>query len=595
MPRIFTLFFLGLFLLPILAFSASSPWMENQSKGAKVKILSSFYEENGSKKLIAALEFEIRDGWKIYGNDDSGLGLPPNVDFTGSSNFQRHKIIWPQAEIFAEKIGDNSLKYHAYKHRVILPIELEIEDANKPTKLLANLDYGLCSDVCIPAHEEFSLEVLPEIDQEILAKIAEFYPKFSAEKSAAASSPTPLKISLISVIFIALLGGAILNIMPCVLPVLSIKLLSIINHANTDIARIRTAFTATIFGTLSCFITFAALAAILKFTGNSLGWGLQFQNPFFLVFLIIILMILIANLLGLFEVTFSEFLVNFLNKKITIGENKQHIIIPNFLSGILAVLLATPCSAPFLGSAISFGLTQNFLTILLIFLAIGIGFASPYLVLLSAPRLVYLLPKPGNWMNRFKQILAGLLAATIIWLAYVLSSSVGFVFSILSILLAALLLGCFKIKTPSLKIATFILTIIATLYIPSSIHKIHHARESRLNAMWHKFDEAEIKQKVAQGKVVVIDITADWCITCKFNKIRVLRDKEIMAKLGEPSIFAMRGDITKSDSLILDYLHKNNRFAIPFNAVYGPKAPNGIILSEFLTKDELQAAIKKAQ
>jgi suppressor for copper-sensitivity B len=198
-------------------------------------------------------------------------------------------------------------------------------------------------------------------------------------------------------------------------------------------------------------------------------------------------------------------------------------------------------------------------------------------------------------MNRFKQILAGLLAATIIWLAYVLSSSVGFVFAILSVFLAALLLACFKIKSPRLKIFAFIITIIATLYIPSSFHKLQDARESEFGAMWHKFDEAEIKQQVVQGKVVVIDVTANWCITCKFNKIRVLHDKEIMAKLREPFIFAMRGDITKSNPAIMDYLRKNNRFAIPFNAVYGPKAPNGIILSELLTKDELLAAIKKAQ
>ena len=205
-------------------------------------------------------------------------------------------------------------------------------------------------------------------------------------------------------ILISLIGGAILNIMPCVLPVLSIKLISIINHSNASLARIRFAFVSTIIGILACFMFFAASAAVIKATGNSLGWGLQFQNPYFLIFLIIILAFFTANLLGIFEITFQQFLTNFLNKKIIEGEGKKNIFMPNFLSGVLAVLLATPCSAPFLGTAISFALSQNLEIIFLVFFMIGLGFALPYIILLITPKIVYLLPKPGNWMIHIKQL-----------------------------------------------------------------------------------------------------------------------------------------------------------------------------------------------
>jgi suppressor for copper-sensitivity B len=240
----------------------------------------------------------------------------------------------------------------------------------------------------------------------------------------------------------------------CVLPVLSIKLISVIKHSDAPIARIRFAFLATICGILSCFFAFALLAAIIKFTGNSLGWGLQFQNPYFLISLIVILVLFLGNLLGFFEINFNQFLSTILNKKITEGEDKKNIFIPNFLSGVLAVMLATPCSAPFLGSAISFALTQNFAVIFLIFLFIGFGFSLPYIILIASPKLFYLLPKPGNWMVQIKQVLAGLFAATVIWLVYVLSHIIGSFPAFLAGALAITLLAAIKIRSEFLKYTT---------------------------------------------------------------------------------------------------------------------------------------------
>ena len=431
-----------------------------------------------------------------------------------------------------------------------------------------------------------------------MQEIQKFFPRKITTTSGSNQSPQTSATnhsSIFYAILLAIFGGAILNIMPCVLPVLSIKLISVIKHSDARISRIRFAFLSTILGILFCFVIFVFFTYAIKLTGNSLGWGLQFQNPYFLIFLIVILMFFIANLLGVFDISFDQFLATILNKKISQTEEKKNIFIPNFLSGILAVLLATPCSAPFLGTAISFALVENFATIFLIFFFIGIGFASPYIILLISPKLVYFLPKPGVWMTQLKQLMAGFLAATIVWLVYILSHNLGAIPAFLTATLAVLLLACLKIKSDFFKYLALATIIFLTFFLPVNLQEHYKIRSSAYDAIWKSFDEAELYRQVALGKIVVVDITADWCITCKFNKIRVLQTKEIMAKLNSENIVAMRGDITKPNEKIMNFLHKNNRFAIPFNAVYGPQAKTGLFLSELLTKQDLLAAIEEAQ
>lgn len=601
----FLLFFCIIFYANF-ANAASTDFHENQSKGAKVRLLASFYKDKDDhKKLIAALHFKISSGWKIYGygSDIAGIGLPPSVDFKGSTNYSKHEIYWSKPFEGEEKIGDQTLKYLYYKDEIILPIEIDLKEIDKNTKLEIALNYGLCKDICVPANEKFSLEVPSEIDEKTLLEIQKFYPNqltknIPQEKVDAPQAPDSLGFKTFTYfILLAILGGAILNIMPCVLPILSIKLLSVVNHLDAKISRIRFAFFSTTIGILFCFIILACLASAIKLTSNALGWGLQFQNPYFLIFLILILILMIGNLSGIFQITFDQFLTNILNKKIDRSEAKKNIFTPNFLSGILAVLLATPCSAPFLGSAISFALTQNIATIFIIFFAIGIGFASPYIILFIAPKLVYLLPKPGVWMEKIKRLMILFLAAAAIWLLYVLYHNVGAPTTAAVCAVSILTLLALKIKSRFIKFLTLATLISGLFSLPSNLQNSGQAapnKNSQHDKIWRNFNENEIQKLVLEGKTVVVDVTADWCLTCKFNKIRVLQDSEIIQKLTSENIIAMRADITKPDQKILDYLHKNQRFAIPFNAVYGPRASQGVLTKELLTKKELLELINKA-
>lgn len=597
--KILAAFFAALFLTSSNAYCASTSWKENESKGAKSQLIASFYkDENGHDKLIVGVHFKINNGWKIYGADSSGVGLPPHLELSGFKNKATWEIIWPKAIQKEEKIDKESLRYSIYQDEVVLPVEIKNIENSKTINLTAKLEYGLCKDICIPVSETFDLKIDKEKDEAALELIQNFYPKKIVKSVVVTESGAvePLKdknlakTTLISALLLAFFGGAILNIMPCVLPILSIKLLSIIKHSGSTISKIRFSFFATICGITSCFLVLALIATLIKITGNSLGWGLQFQNPYFLIFLIIILTFFIANLLGFFEVSFEGFLANFLNKKID-EQGEKKVFIPNFLSGVLAVLLATPCSAPFLGSAISFALTQQSSFITLIFFTIGLGFALPYIVLMIAPKLVHLLPKTGEWMYKVKEILALLLVATVLWLLFVLSHNVGVFQAIAIAIVALLLLIALEIKFKFLRFIAFVALFAAAFAIPTTEKTQNIEKQSHL---WKKFDEAELYKLVAQNRVVVVDITADWCLTCKLNKLRVLNDEEVLAKLRSTNIVAMRGDITKPDETIMDFLRKNGRFAIPFNAVYGQGAKNGLLTSELLSKKELLDYIDQA-
>lgn len=597
MKKNFVLIFATLFLQFSSAFSATSDWRENQSKGAQTRLIASFYKDpTGQTKLIAGVHFKIAEGWKIYGQGSDSIGLPPSFDFEGSKNLAKFDVFWPKPEAEEEKIGKEVISFFSYKGDLIIPLMVELQTTDQPTELNLKLNYGLCKDICIAVNETFSLPIPEEIDTKSLQEIQNFFPNKITQTQEAAAEPQENKssLSLTSVLLLAIFGGAILNIMPCVLPVLSIKLMSLIKYSNSQTSRIRFAALSTILGILFCFIFFATLACLIKITGSSFGWGLQFQNPQFLIFLILVLVIFTGNLLGMFEINFDQFFATILNKKITKTEKDQRVFISNFFSGILAVLLATPCSAPFLGTAISFALVQDFSDIFLIFLFIGIGFALPYFILLITPKLVHLLPKPGTWMVQVKQLMAGLLAATLIWLIYVLSHNIGAMPAFLVGILSVSIFYCIKIKSELLRYLAITVVVISIFSLPIGLQEHQKSEQEIYNNVWIKFDEAEIPILVAQGKVVIVDITADWCITCKFNKIRVFQDKEIMAKLKGGDIIAMRGDITKPNEEIMNYLHKNNRFAIPFNAVYGPHAKDGLLTDELLNKKSLLELIDRA-
>jgi suppressor for copper-sensitivity B len=399
--------------------------------------------------------------------------------------------------------------------------------------------------------------------------------------------------SLISIFFIALLGGLILNIMPCVLPVLGMKLTSVLSADGTQRSTIRKQFIASSLGIVSSFWLLALFLFLLKTSGEALGWGIQFQSPYFIALMVVVTALFTANMLGLFEIQLPASMQTWLAMK------GGHSYIGHYLQGMFATLLATPCSAPFLGTAVGVALGASTWQLFAIFTALGLGMALPWLLIALFPNIALLLPKPGKWMNSIKLVFGLLILITCLWLVSLLSSFIGPVYSMLVMLIILIIFGWLIIKKHGKRIFVIVfsclLLVFAIGFIAASLTAKYWAPPLNEEIVWVPLDARVITQEVSKGHVVFVDVTADWCVTCKANKIGVLLQDPVYSKLQETDIVTMKGDWTVRSDSVTAYLQSFGRYGVPFNIVYGPAAPNGIELSTILNSDDLLKAIQKAK
>lgn len=389
---------------------------------------------------------------------------------------------------------------------------------------------------------------------------------------------------------IAFLGGLILNVMPCVLPVLSIKLSSTVKSGGLSPARIRTGFAVSALGVLAFMWVLAGATLAARGFGLTVGWGLQFQNPVFLAVMLVVLVIFSANLFGLFEITLPS---SWQTRLTRAGGGTGYG--GDFATGAFAAILATPCSAPFLGTAVAFALAGRAIDIAVIFTALGVGLSLPYLAVAAFPQLIQRLPRPGRWMLVLKVVLGIALAATAAWLFWVLSGVAGQRAAIwigLTTLGAVALLSMPRIPGIARIPGATILVVVA-LALAGLLSEARNAVTSAATD-WAKFDRSEIARLVSTGQVVFVDVTADWCLTCKANKALVLDREPVASRLREPGIVAMQADWTRPDESISRYLESFGRYGIPFNTVYGPAAPEGVVLPELLSTEAVLEALTMA-
>ncbi|MFN7039473.1 MAG: thioredoxin family protein [Alphaproteobacteria bacterium] len=390
-------------------------------------------------------------------------------------------------------------------------------------------------------------------------------------------------------IFLAFLGGVILNIMPCVLPVLSIKLLSLLNNSSEETQVIKKSFIYTSLGIIFSYLIIGSIAIILMKTGKNLGLGLYFQEPQFIIFISLITVIFITIQQGNIIIQLPSYIIDKLNNYIRIDK----LYLKSFFEGVLATILATPCSTPFIGSAISFALTQSEWIILNIFLFMGIGFSLPYIILSFVPRLVKFLPRPGRWMVIIKQILTILLILTFLWLIYLYTMHTNFFAGSLLFLCGLFLKFILEQKKTIYKF--FILPIfIISFILPNITYKDFHFFKRVTDEIWQEFSEEEIFNSLNQKKIIIVNITADWCTTCQYNKLIAFSKPEILKILYNSQIVAMQGDFTSSNLNMLKFINNRKRYGIPFTIIYGPNAPEGILLPEILSEEKLINAIYKA-
>ena len=526
-----------LFLLFITSFSFISLAQKNSEKTlvshehVSLELISSVNSIPKENNLYLGLYFKLDPGWKIYWKYPGKAGYPPDIDWVKSKNIKDLEILWPKPEEF-EILGMESL---GYSKEVILPIKLIIENNNE--KLLANfdVDYLTCKKICIPFKDNLILNI-PTGDGQV-SKYGKVINKYIDKSNYLDYSNLLNPDSILLFLFIAFVGGVILNFMPCVFPVLSLKIYNVLSQQQQNINNktIKRNFLATILGIIFSFFVLSLITVLLKSLGHSLGWGFQFQSPIFLSFMILILILFSLNLIDVFSIDIPFFFKKFLNKVINFNKKSSEFL-QNFLLGSFITILSTPCSAPFIGTALGFAFISPNQVIFLIFFCISLGLSSPYIILATKPQILSFLPKPGLWMKKFKYFLSFLLILTAIWLTSVLLIQVNTI----------------------------------------------NNNDSN-NNNWLDFDTIKLKELVNENNIVFVDITADWCLTCFYNKKTVLDRKKVKNIFEKYDVKKMRGNLTKPNKEINEYINSFRRFGIPTNVIYSPSAPQGILLSEVLT------------
>lgn len=376
---------------------------------------------------------------------------------------------------------------------------------------------------------------------------------------------------------------------------MGMKLNSIL-HSGSDRRAIRLRFLATSAGILSSFMLLAGMVTALKLAGASLGWGIQFQNPWFIGLMVAVTFLFALNLFGAFEMLLPSAAAG---RLATAGGSG---IGGSFCEGMFATLLATPCSAPFLGTAVAFALGAPLHALWLIFLMLGVGMSLPWLFVALVPKAAMLLPKPGRWMNTLRVILGLMMLASSLWLATLLSVHLGEAVSQIVMLgLTAVALVLFALKGQKSSPLFWLVVIALSAFGGYQVRGLLNAppdvpaQNVAQTIPWQPLSEETIENALAQGKRVFVDISADWCVTCKVNEHRVLSQPDVIAALRQPDVVALRGDWSQPSAFIADFLAKRNRYAIPFNAVYGPGLPDGEILSPLLDKRTLVTTLNNAK
>jgi thiol:disulfide interchange protein DsbD len=382
--------------------------------------------------------------------------------------------------------------------------------------------------------------------------------------------------------------------MPCVLPVISLKIFGFIQQAGQSRQKILRSGIAFTIGIFAWFISLALLLIVLKAGGREVTWGgFQFTNAYFVLALSVIVLVFALNLFGVFEISLPQSMTRGL---LSTTERKDDL--GSFFQGVFATVLATPCTAPFLGTALGFAFAQSPAVILAMFVAIAAGMSAPYLLLSAQPAWLRFLPRPGPWMLHVKQFMGFLLLATLLFLLYVVGAQRGLEGAIwascflLVISLACWMKGAFVLPTASITKRTVAVVLMLVLVLASGIYFIGGKFRStilvsvhpQLRGDWQAFTAERLQAELEQGHSVFVDFTAAWCLTCKFNEANVLESAAVREAFQRHAIIKLKADWTNGDPVITKLLQQFGRPGVPLYVLYPGKSGEPIVFPELLTK-----------
>lgn len=603
---------------------------ELKAPPVKAELVSSVDAIEPGKSVRLGLLLKQDEGWHTYYKEPGDAGMPTSIKWELPPGFSAGPIIWSKPEKFEE----TGLTTYGYKTQAFLATDINVPSDVKPgtsVTIKGTVKWLMCKEACVPGKAELTLTLPvkatlePAKDETVnnlfknlgegfsgdLKTLGQGGTEGNSQANSAVSvlntkfttTENPADTSIFTILMSAFVGGLILNVMPCVLPVIAIKVMSFFEQAEEKPARVKILGLTFSLGIISTFMLLALVVAIVKGLGQNVGWGFLFQYPLFVLGMCAVVVLFSLSLFGLFYVNLS-FGQDKLNK-LSEGEG----LVGTFFKGVLATMLSTPCTAPFLGTALGFAFSQSDLMVALIFFVAGLGMASPYLLLTINPGWLKFLPKPGAWMDKFKQSLGFILLATVAWLEFVLANQVGALammwlnFWLVGLAFCAWIVASFtdltseqakKMKVWGITLATFAaLTYVCILAQPEVMlalaggaptHTSSAPEGAQDGIKWEPFTVDGLNKELSQGKTVFLDFTANWCLTCKVNETTVIDSKEVREKLKALNAVTMKADWTRQDPDITKLLAKFGRSGVPLYVIFpAGKADQPIVLPEVIT------------
>ncbi|MEQ9115834.1 MAG: thioredoxin family protein [Rickettsiales bacterium] len=467
------------------------------------------------------------------------------------------------------------------KKDLYLPFSAQLSNNKNYGRLDIRVNFSVCKTNCYPEEFKFRAQLPNNYDSKTLSFVESLEGGVNLKR-------------LTQFVLLALLGGLILNLMPCVLPVISLKILSVVKNTDKSVKLIRRNLLATSLGVIITFVCLGCFVIFLKAVGSYAGLGIHFQNPYFVIAIILILVFLASFVAQDISFRVPQWLAN-----IFIVKGNDYTVVGSFFNGALATIIATPCAAPYVGTVVAFAISAGSWEVLAIFISLGIGMSLPYLMLSISKKTQSFIPKPGPWMHKFKRIMQVLLYLTVVWLLFIVSGLLGMSAAIILFLLCLLFKFSISKATSKLnyyiRLSVAIVLIALSFYLPYQKMLNNLQREEDIDQAWQKFSFSKLDKAIDSGRIVFVDITADWCVTCKYNKFVVLNNEYVLNFIKKYKVISLRGDYTRGNKEINKFLSMHNRYAIPLNIIYSRKYPHGIILPPILTTGEVVKAIIKAK
>jgi len=562
-------------------FFASAADSENSSisMNSMATPKTEMFYSNENPKAGDTLYFKVTipNGWHINANKVLDEFLIPSSIEPIAEGIKLDSAIWPEPFKQYNEVLNTDLFLLQDTFTISIPI-VSVSKNSNPYNLKLEFTYQACSNICLaPKTIEISFDGMEK-------KNSNFYAK-SNEKS-----------SFLIYLLLAMLGGLILNIMPCVLPVLFLKIFDLMQKSGESRKNLLKWGFSTASGVLFSFLLIAAAISLLRLTGQIVGWGFQFQHPAYTAAMALGLTVFALSLLGLFDIWMPGNMLKVWEKQSKAGGYRGA-----FAYGVLLVLLSTPCSAPFLGTAVAFAFTAPIVELFAIFIAVALGLSAPYLILSIFPQWTKKLPRPGQWMVLVKQFLAVPLFLTVIWLVWIFYRQAGTDTSIkLSVFLGLATLFSWlsgmlaRPGKPWWRFCSLWLVFVLiyalswNLWIkPQSYDSAKHIDE---RSEWIPFSTEKLDSLQGEGIAVWVNGTADWCITCKVNEKIAFENEMVKKAFEEKRIVKMRADYTNQNDEAIKFFEKHGRSGVPFDLLITPYGQT-ILFSELLTVEAVIEAL----